>query len=126
MCIRDRVKDLTEEDTVVFLLSGGGSALFESPLIPGAELAELTEAMLASGANIVEMNTVRKRLSAVKGGRFARLCAPAQVFAVVLSDILGDPLDMIASGPACPDASTCADAFAVAEKYRLPLSLIHI
>ena len=116
------VKDLTEEDTVVFLLSGGGSALFESPLIPGAELAELTEAMLASGADIVEMNTVRKRLSAVKGGRFARLCAPAQVFAVVLSDILGDPLDMIASGPACPDASTCADAFAVAEKYRLPLS----
>ena len=116
------VKDLTAEDTVVFLLSGGGSALFESPLIPGAELAELTEAMLASGADIVEMNTVRKRLSAVKGGRFAQLCAPARVYAVVLSDILGDPLDMIASGPACPDSSTCADALAVAEKYHLPLS----
>lgn len=68
------------------------------------------------------MNTVRKRLSAVKGGRFAQLCAPAKVYAVVLSDILGDPLDMIASGPACPDSSTCADALAVAEKYHLPVS----
>ena len=116
------VADLSREDTVVFLLSGGGSALFESPLIPGEELAELTAAMLASGADIVEMNTVRKRLSAVKGGRFAQLCAPAKVYAVVLSDILGDPLDMIASGPACPDSSTCADALAVAEKYHLPVS----
>ena len=113
---------LGEKDTVVFLVSGGGSALFESPLIPTEELAAVTQALLAGGADIVEMNTVRKRLSAVKGGRFAQLCAPAQVFAVVLSDILGDPLDMIASGPACPDSSTCAQALAVAEKYRLPLS----
>ncbi len=118
----DLAEKLGEGDQVVFLVSGGGSALFESPLIPGEELAAVTQALLAGGADIVEMNTVRKRLSAVKGGRFAQLCAPAKVFAVVLSDILGDPLDMIASGPACPDSSTCAQALAVAEKYRLPLS----
>lgn len=118
----DLVKDLGPEDTVVFLISGGGSALFELPLVPPEELSALTEELLASGADIVEMNTVRKRLSAVKGGRFAQLCAPARVFAVVLSDILGDPLDMIASGPAAPDGSTCAQAKAVAEKYHLHLS----
>lgn len=116
------VEHLTAEDTVVFLVSGGGSALFECPLIPAEELSQLTQAMLACGADIVEMNTVRKRLSAVKGGRFAQLCAPAQVFSIVLSDILGDPLDMIASGPAYPDQSTCAQAQEVAEKYQLPLS----
>ncbi len=116
------VSGLTEEDRVVFLLSGGGSAIFERPLIPGKELADITGQMLASGADIVDMNTVRKRLSAVKGGRFALACAPAQVFSVVLSDILGDPLDMIASGPACPDSTTCAEALAVVEKYGLTLS----
>ena len=68
------------------------------------------------------MNTIRKRLSAVKGGRFAQWCAPAHVEAVVLSDILGDPLDMIASGPAAPDRSTCADALEIANKYSLDLS----
>ena len=111
-----------ESDTVVFLLSGGGSALFEKPLIPTEELTDVTEQFLACGADIVEMNTVRKRLSAVKGGRFALACEPAQVFSVVLSDILGDPLDMIASGPAYPDSSTCEEAIAVAEKYKLRLS----
>ena len=116
------VEDLGPQDTVVFLLSGGGSALFELPRIPGEELQDITRQLLACGADIVEMNTVRKRLSDVKGGRFAQRCAPARVFAVVLSDILGDPLDMIASGPACPDASTCADALRVAEKYGLKLS----
>jgi hypothetical protein len=113
---------LTAEDTVLFLLSGGGSALFEKPLIPVAELTALTEQLLASGADIVEMNTIRKRMSAVKGGRFAAHCAPAHVFSIVLSDILGDPLDMIASGPAHPDASTTADAHAIARKYGLRLS----
>ena len=116
------VEGLTAEDSVLFLLSGGGSALFEKPLISGEELQDITKQLLASGADIVEMNTIRKRLSGVKGGRFALACAPAGVFSVVLSDILGDPLDMIASGPACPDASTCAQALAVAEKYRLNLS----
>lgn len=118
----DLVSDLTEQDTVLFLLSGGGSALFEQPLIPAEELQDLTGQLLACGADIVEINTVRKRLSAVKGGRFARACAPAKVFSVVLSDILGDPLDMIGSGPAYPDSSTCADAKAVVDKYGLRLS----
>ena len=116
------VQGLTAGDTVLFLLSGGGSALFEQPLVPGAELQDITSRLLASGADIVEMNTIRKRLSGVKGGRFAQRCAPAQVFSIVLSDILGDPLDMIASGPAVPDTSTCAQALAVAEKYHLALS----
>lgn len=118
----DLVKDAGEGDTVLFLLSGGGSALFEKPLVSGEELQNITGQLLACGADIVEMNTLRKRLSAVKGGRFAQLCAPAKVFAVVLSDILGDPLDMIASGPACPDSSTCTQALAVVEKYHLTLS----
>ena len=116
------VQGLTAEDTVLFLLSGGGSALFEQPLLPGAELQDITGQLLACGADIVEMNTIRKRLSAVKGGRFALACAPAKVYSIVLSDILGDPLDMIASGPAVPDRSTCAEALAVAEKYSLRLS----
>ena len=116
------VQPLGAADTVIFLLSGGGSALFEQPLIPGAELQDITRQLLACGADIVEMNTIRKRLSAVKGGRFAQACAPARVFSVVLSDILGDPLDMIASGPAYPDRSTCAQAQAIVEKYQLNLS----
>ncbi len=118
----DMVSGLACEDTVIFLLSGGGSALFEKPLVSGEELADITEQLLACGANITEMNTIRKRLSAVKGGKFARLCAPAQIYSIVLSDILGDPLDMIASGPAYPDASTCSQAFAIMEKYHLKLS----
>ncbi len=116
------VEGLTAEDTVLFLLSGGGSALFEQPLVEPAELQEITRQLLGCGADIVEINTIRKRLSGVKGGRFALRCAPAQVFSIVLSDILGDPLDMIASGPACPDRSSCAEAQAIAEKYHLNLS----
>ena len=116
------VKGLSEKDTVLFLLSGGGSALFEQPLIPGDELQDITKQLLACGADIVEMNTIRKRLSSVKGGRFALACAPAKVFSMVLSDILGDPLDMIASGPAYPDASTCEQALAIADKYQLRLT----
>ena len=118
----EAVRGLSEKDTVLFLLSGGGSALFEKPLISGEELADITSQLMACGADIVEINTIRKHLSAVKGGRFAKLCSPARVFGIVLSDILGDPLDMIASGPACPDMSTCADALAVVEKYKLRLS----
>ena len=118
----DLVSGLAPEDTVLFLLSGGGSALFEQPLIPGEVLQDITNQLLACGAGIVEINTIRKRLSAVKGGRFAQCCSPARVFSIVLSDILGDPLDMIASGPAVPDSSTCKQAVAIAEKYNLKLS----
>ncbi len=116
------VSGLTEGDTVLFLLSGGGSALFEKPLVSGEELQEITAQLLACGADIVQINTIRKRLSAVKGGRFAEVCAPARVFSIVLSDIIGDPLDMIASGPAYPDSSTCADALDIADRYGLRLS----
>lgn len=118
----DMVENLKSEDVVLFLISGGGSALFEKPLVSDAELADITKQLLACGADIVEINTIRKRLSAVKGGKFAEICAPAQVYSIVLSDILGDPLDMIASGPACPDSSTCEAAFQIAEKYDLRLS----
>ncbi|MCD8158794.1 MAG: glycerate kinase [Clostridiales bacterium] len=120
--VLDMVSGLNEEDTVLFLLSGGGSALFEKPLISGEELSDITNRLLACGADIVEINTIRKRLSAVKGGKFAKLCEPAKIYSIVLSDILGDPLDMIASGPACPDSSTCEQAAALAEKYSLKMS----
>ena len=116
------VRNLTADDTVLFLLSGGGSALLEKPLLPAAELQDITRQLLASGADIVEINCIRKRLSGVKGGRFAQACAPAQVYSIILSDIVGDPLDMIASGPAYPDSSTCAQARAIAARYRLRLS----
>ena len=113
------VSGLGLDDTVLFLISGGGSALFEKPLISKEALDSLTKQLLACGADIVEMNTVRKRFSAVKGGRFAKLCEPAKVRAIVLSDIIGDPLDMIASGPAYPDSSTCEQAKAVIAKYGI-------
>lgn len=116
------VSELSQEDTVLFLLSGGGSALFEIPLVSGEVLQDITGQLLSCGADIKEINTIRKRLSAVKGGRFAQHCLPAQVFSIVLSDILGDPLDMIASGPAVPDSSTCEQAIAIAEKYQLKLT----
>ena len=116
------VKDLKPEDTVLFLLSGGGSALLEDPLVGGEELQDITRQLLACGAEITEMNTIRKRLSAVKGGKFAKACEPARVRSIVLSDIIGDPLDMIASGPAYPDSSTCEQAAAIVSKYGLKLS----
>ena len=118
----EMVSGLTGQDTVLFLLSGGGSALFEDPLIPGEELQDITRQLLACGADITQINTIRKRLSRVKGGRFAQSCAPAQVYAIVLSDIVGDPLDMIASGPAYPDSSTCQQALQIVEEYSLQLT----
>ncbi len=117
----DMVSGLDKDDTVLFLVSGGGSALFEKPLVPEEEMQDVTRQLLACGADITEMNAIRKRLSAVKGGRFAQAC-PAKIIAVVLSDILGDPLDMIASGPAAPDMSTCEQAKALVAKYDLKLS----
>lgn len=120
-CI-DLVSSLSENDNVLFLISGGGSALFEKPLVSEQESQDITKQLLACGADIVEMNTLRKRLSSVKGGRFAQLCAPAHVDAIILSDIIGDPLDMIASGPAYPDSSTTEQALGIIEKYSLKLS----
>ena len=120
--VLEMTRGLKAEDTVIFLLSGGGSALFESPYVEAEELQKITEQLLHSGADIAEMNTIRKRLSRVKGGRFAKWCEPAQIKAIILSDILGDPLDMIASGPATADHSTCQEALRIAKKYDLQLS----
>lgn len=120
-CI-ELVSGLSKNDNVLFLISGGGSALFEKPLVSEQESQDITKQLLACGADIVEMNTLRKRLSSVKGGRFAQLCAPAHVDAIILSDIIGDPLDMIASGPAYPDSSTTEQALGIIEKYSLKLS----
>ena len=111
-------------DELLFLISGGGSALFEDPL-PGLTLADIVDVnkqLLACGADIAEINMIRKRLSGVKAGRFAQVCEPARVFTVVLSDVLGDRLDSIASGPAAPDMSTVEDVTAVVQKYKLTLS----
>ena len=110
-------ENLADNDTVLFLLSGGGSALFEKPLIAPDILQDVTRKLLSGGAGITEINTIRKRLSAVKGGRFAQHCAPAKVEAVILSDILGDPVDMIASGPAAADPTAKDEAIAVARHY---------
>jgi len=117
-------KSLTGDGELLFLVSGGGSALFEYPLdgITLSDVQNITDQLLDSGADIVEMNMIRKRLSGVKAGRFAQLAAPAKIFAIILSDVLGDRLDSIASGPAVSDNSTVADAANVVEKYNLKLT----
>lgn len=120
-CI-ELVSGLSKDDNVLLLISGGGSALFEKPLVTEEESQAITKQLLYCGADIVEMNTLRKRLSAVKGGRFAKLCQPAHVSSIILSDIIGDPLDMIASGPAYPDSSTTEQALKIIDKYSLYLS----
>lgn len=120
--ILDMTAALTQRDQVLFLVSGGGSALFEKPLVPLPVLRDLNRQLLAVGASIAEINTLRKRLSAVKGGRFARWCEPARMEAIILSDVLGDPLDLIASGPAALDRSTSGEALNIVEKYRLDVT----
>jgi hydroxypyruvate reductase len=115
---------LTADDELLFLISGGGSALFESPRegISLEDIVSLNNQLLASGADIVEMNMIRKRLSKVKGGRFAEIVAPARIFSIVLSDVLGDRLDSIASGPATPDMATIQDIRKVISTYKLDIS----
>src|SRR5580700_186890 len=110
-----------ENDLVICLLSGGASALtpYPAPPITLAEKQETTRLLLACGASIHEINAVRKHISAIKGGQLARLAAPAHVLSLILSDVVGDDLDVIGSGPTAPDASTFERAFAVLEKYRL-------
>ena len=122
------VQGLSADDLVLFLVSGGGSALLSLPA-PGLTLADkqaINKALLKSGANITEMNCVRKHLSAVKGGRLAAACAPAQVITLAISDIPGDDPAVIASGPTVADATTFADAIAILAKYRIsePKSIV--
>lgn len=115
-------ENLTEQDAVLLLISGGGSALLEQPRIPLDELQSVTAALLASGADISEMNIVRKRLSTVKGGQLAAHCAPAHVEALLLSDVLGDKPDTIASGLSAVDGAPESAALQIAQRYDLPLS----
>jgi len=115
------VQGLTEDDLVLCLISGGGSALLALPA-EGVTLEDkqaMNKALLASGATISEMNTVRKHLSAIKGGRLARAASPAKVVALMISDVPGDDPSIIASGPTVPDPSTNADALAIIEKYGI-------
>ena len=122
------VEGLTAEDHVLFLLSGGASALFEKPRISPESYNYINDQLLASGAEIREINTVRKHLSAVKGGRFALLASPAQVDTIILSDVLGNDLSMVGSGPTAPDKTTGQDAFDIINKYhiRVPSDIIDI
>ncbi len=116
-------QDLTPDDLVLCLISGGGSALLTLPA-EGLTLQDkqrINQQLLDSGANIVEMNCVRKHLSRIKGGRLAAACAPAQVVTLMISDVPGDDPSVIASGPTVADPSTCADALAILERYRIEL-----
>jgi len=115
------VQGLTPDDLVLCLISGGGSALLTLPA-EGLTLEEkqgINKALLNSGANIGEMNCVRKHLSRIKGGRLAAACAPARVVTLTISDVPGDDPSVIASGPTVPDATTCADALAILKRYRI-------
>ena len=113
--------DAGPDDLVIALLSGGGSALLEAPAagVTLAEIQAMTGALLACGATIGEINCLRKHCSALKGGQLARAVSPATLVTLVLSDVVGSPLDVIASGPTVPDHSTWADAWAVVERYGL-------
>src|SRR5262249_38507030 len=110
-----------EDDIVLWLISGGGSALWASPS-PGITLKEkqeVTNLLLRAGATIRELNAVRKHLSDMKGGQLARWASPAHVISLIMSDIVGDPIDFIASGPTSPDTTSFSDALAVVQKYRI-------
>ena len=115
---------LGKDDHLIFLVSGGGSALFELPEegISFGEIQDITKQLLNSGADIVEINTIRKRLSRVKGGKFAKIVYPAKITALVLSDVLGDRLESIASGPAYPDITTKDNALKIVKKYNLRIT----
>lgn len=127
--ILKQLADAGADDLVLVLVSGGGSALLEAPAgLTLAELQTTTDALLACGATINEINTLRKHLSLVKGGQLARVASPATLVTLVLSDVVGSPLDVIASGPTAPDLSTWDDAWAVVRKYelapRLPVAVL--
>ena len=118
--IVDYAKNLTEEDTILFLLSGGASALFELSAVSLAELISTTDKLIRCGADITEINIIRKKLSEVKGGKFAKMCR-CSIECLILSDVLGDRIEMIASGPCCSDNSTADDVSQIINKYSLDL-----
>lgn len=112
-------RSLDETDCLLFLVSGGGSALFEDPMIDLADLQDINDQLLGCGASITEINTVRKHLSHVKGGRFAKIAQPARIYSIILNDIIGDYPSMIASGPTYPDTSTSTQALEILDKYGI-------
>ncbi len=121
--VLDAVSGLSEQDTVICLLSGGGSSLLSLPL-PGISLADkqrITQALLRSGAPIHEINCVRKHLSAIKGGKLAAACAPANVITLVISDVQGNDLTVVASGPTAPANAALPDALSILERYAVPV-----
>ena len=124
--------DADDKTLVVCLISGGASALFVSPYegIPLADKQKITEQLLRAGADIYELNSLRKHISRVKGGRLAEIASPAKIVSLILSDVIGDRIDVIASGPTAPDKSTFRDAIMVLEKCGLlekaPKSVLHI
>ena len=111
-------ENVSREDIVIVLISGGGSALFEKPLEPITlnDLSKLNELLLKSGADIYEINAVRKHVSSVKGGKLAKIISPAKVIALIISDVVGDPLEAIASGPTAPDPTTFNDAYKILKR----------
>ena len=118
---RELLRGLTKEDIVLVLISGGGSALWPAPAegITLEEKQEVTQLLLRAGATIRELNAVRKHLSDIKGGQLARWASPARVVSLIMSDVIGDPLDFIGSGPTAPDTTSFSDAFAIIQKYGL-------
>lgn len=122
--VMDLMREAGCQDTIILLVSGGGSALLEKPEngLTLKDIQEVTENLLQCGTAIQEMNVLRKRLSAVKGGKLAKLCPNTEIYQIVLSDIIDDNLEMIASGPACADTSTYADVCRIKEKYNLKFS----
>lgn len=130
--ILERMEECTEHDLVLCAFSGGGSALFPSPRPPVrfGEKQKTTQLLLDCGANINELNTMRKHLSLGKGGQLARAAYPATVVALILSDVVGDPLDVIASGPTVPDTSTFSDCMHIVERFglgeKLPPSVLRL
>lgn len=122
--IIDLINNLKKSDEILFLVSGGGSSLFEKPVegITLKDIEDITKMLLSCGADIIEINTIRKRLSLVKGGKFAEMVSPNKIFSVVLSDVIGDKIDSIASGPAYSDSSTVQDVEDIIAKYNLKIN----
>ena len=122
--MRELLQGLSEDDLVLCLISGGGSALWPAPAggITLEQKQEVTHLLLRAGATIRELNAVRKHLSAVKGGQLARWAFPARVVSLIVSDVIGDPVDFIASGPTAPDTTSFSDALAIVRKYKVDVN----
>src|SRR5437867_12038310 len=120
---RELLRGVSEDDIVLVLMSGGGSALWPAPAegITLEEKQQTTSLLLRAGATIRELNAVRKHLSEIKGGQLARWASPARVISLIMSDVIGDPIDFIASGPTAPDTTSFSDALGVVRKYGVEI-----